>query len=228
MTRPSRQTDQRLIEAAQQLMQRSGLSRLNLRQVAAKAGVNLGMFHYHFKGKEQFIRAVLEHTYQQFFEKFSLRVDGKTQPLEKLRQALLAMAQFSRDNRQVVLSLMQDALNQEPGARAFAQRSMGRHAQVILGLIARCQREGSLPLAPLPMLMSYIMTASTGSSLVLGLMEHAGAGRSHLDTFKAAAFTDAALARRVDWVLGGLVAEAGVPKKARAISMGRARQKSGA
>jgi AcrR family transcriptional regulator len=228
MPRPSRQTDQRLIQAAQQLMQRSGLSRLNLRQVAAKAGVNLGMFHYHFKGKEQFIQAVLEHTYEQFFQNFSLRVDGKTEPLEKLRQALVAMAQFSRDNRQVVLSLMQDALNQEPGARAFAQRSMGRHAKVILGLIAQCQRQGSLPKAPLPMLMSYIMTASTGSSLVLGLMEHAGAGRAHLEFFKAAAFTDAALARRADWVLGGLAAETAAPAKPRAKSTPRARQKSGA
>ncbi|HXB97106.1 MAG TPA: TetR/AcrR family transcriptional regulator [bacterium] len=212
MPRPSRQTDQRLIQAAQQLMQRSGLSRLNLRQVAAKAGVNLGMFHYHFKGKEQFIQAVLEHTYEQFFQNFSLRVEGKTEPLEKLRQALVAMAQFSRDNRQVVLSLMQDALNQEPGARAFAQRSMGRHAQVILGLIAQCQRQGTLPKAPLPMLMSYVMTASTGSSLVLGLMEHAGAGKPHLEFFKASAFTDAALARRVDWVLGGLAADLPRPR----------------
>jgi AcrR family transcriptional regulator len=226
MPRPSRQTDQRLIAAAQQLMQRSGLSRLNLRQVAAKAGVNLGMFHYHFKGKEQFIQAVLAQTYEQFFEKFSLRVEGKTEPLDKLRQALLAMAQFSRDNRQVVLSLMQDALNQEPGAQAFAQRSMGRHAQVIIGLIAQCQRQGSLPKGPLPMLMSYIMTATTGSSLVLGIMEHAGAGKAHLDFFKKSAFTDAALARRVNWVLGGLAAELANAKPTSANKVKRSRQKS--
>ncbi|MBC7946203.1 MAG: TetR/AcrR family transcriptional regulator, partial [Burkholderiales bacterium] len=49
MPRPSQNTDRRLIKAARKLLPETGCSGLNLRQVAVKAGVNLGMFHYHFK-----------------------------------------------------------------------------------------------------------------------------------------------------------------------------------
>jgi AcrR family transcriptional regulator len=52
-------TDQRLVDTALEMAKHSGLSNLKLRDVAQKAGVNLGMFHYHFKTKDQFTRAVL-------------------------------------------------------------------------------------------------------------------------------------------------------------------------
>jgi DNA-binding transcriptional regulator YbjK len=43
----SEQTRTRILEAALALLPRHGLAALRVRQVAAKAGVNLGMFHYH-------------------------------------------------------------------------------------------------------------------------------------------------------------------------------------
>lgn len=206
MPRPSRQTDQRLIEAAQALMQQKSLTRLNLRDVAKEASVNLGMFHYHFKTKDQFVKAVLQDSYDKFFHHFSLKVDEKKEPLEKLRQALIAMAQFSLANRHLVLSLLQDTLNGDKAVKDFFQQSMARHVKVILGLILQCQGQGSLPAAPLPMVMSYLMSASTGSSLVLGLMEHSGAP-DHAKHFEREAFSEAAIVRRVNWVLNGLAAE---------------------
>ena len=59
MSRPSQNADQHLIEAAQKMLKHTSLSQMNIRQVAAEAGVNLGMFHYHFKTKDQFAKAVM-------------------------------------------------------------------------------------------------------------------------------------------------------------------------
>ena len=204
MPRPSRKTDLRLIKAAQDLMKSSSLSQLNLREVAGKAAVNLGMFHYHFKTKDQFIKAVLKDTYERFFEKFTLKVDSEKEPLEKLRQALITLAHFSHENRHLMLSLVQDALNREPTAKDFAKQLMAKHSQVIVGLLAQCQAQGVLQKAPLPMLMSYIMPAATAGGMTLGIMEHVGADGAHIEQFKKLAFTEEALARRVDWVLSGL------------------------
>ena len=75
MSRPSHNADQRLIEAAQKMLIKTGLNRMNIRQVAAEAGVNLGMFHYHFKTKDLFIRAVLQDVYEKFFKNFSLKIE---------------------------------------------------------------------------------------------------------------------------------------------------------
>jgi AcrR family transcriptional regulator len=202
--RPSRNTDERLIRSAQALMKTSGLSQLNLRQVAAKAGVNLGMFHYHFKTKDQFIQAVLKDTYERFFENFSLKVEGAKEPLEKLRQALVTLGQFSRDNRHLTLSLMQDALNKDHNTVGFVRENMHRHASVVIGLIVQCQKNGSLQKAPLPAVMSYVMTATTGSTLALGMVEHLSHGPGFAKAFSDAVATDTAIVRRVNWVLAGL------------------------
>ncbi len=213
MPRPSRKTDERLIQAAQDLMKSSSLSQLNLREVAGKAAVNLGMFHYHFKTKDQFIKAVLKDTYERFFEKFTLKVDSEKEPLEKLRQALITLAHFSHENRHLMLSLLQDALNREPTAKDFAKQLMAKHSQVIIGLLGQCQAAGTLQKAPMPMLMSYIMPAATGEGMVLGIMEHVGADPQMIEHFKKSAFTADAIALRVNWVLAGLAENKKTAKK---------------
>ena len=55
MSRPSKNTDRLLIEAAKELIPEAGFKGLKIREVARKAGVNLGMFNYHFKTKEKFL-----------------------------------------------------------------------------------------------------------------------------------------------------------------------------
>jgi AcrR family transcriptional regulator len=204
VARPSRQTDQRLIQAAQDLMRRSALSQLNLRQLADKAGVNLGMIHYHFKTKDQFIKAVLKDTYARFFKDFSLQVEGEKEPLAKLRRALISLGQFSYENRHLILSLLQDALNRDPSAKDFAKQLIAQHSQVILALLQQCQKEGSLVQAPLPMLMSYVMPAATTHGTILGLMEHVDADPSLIENMKATVLRPEAIEQRVDWILAGL------------------------
>ena len=61
MTRPSRNQDQLLIQAAKRLLPEMGISGMSLQRIADECGVNLGMFHYHFKTKDAFIRKVLEY-----------------------------------------------------------------------------------------------------------------------------------------------------------------------
>jgi AcrR family transcriptional regulator len=185
-------------------MKDQGLSQLNLRDLAGKAGVNLGMFHYHFKTKDQFIKAVLKDTYARFFKDFSLQVEAEGEPLAKLRAALLSLALFSHENRHLILSLLQDALNRDPSAKDFGKQLMAQHSQVIVGLVLQCQKEGVLQQAPLPLVMSYIMPAATAHGMVLGLMEHVQADPQHISGMLASAASPAALARRVDWVLAGL------------------------
>lgn len=213
MTRPSRKTDQALIKAAQALMKDQGLSQLNLRDLAGKAGVNLGMFHYHFKTKDQFIKAVLKDTYARFFKDFSLQVEGGKEPLDKLRRALISLAQFSHENRHLILSLLQDALNRDPAAKDFGKQLMAQHSQVIVGLVLQCQKEGSLVQAPLPLLMSFIMPAATAHGTVLGLMEHVQADAQHVAAMTAAAASPAAIAQRVDWILTALAATPAAQEK---------------
>ncbi len=144
MTRPSRHTDQRLIQAAHELLDEAGCAGLNLREVAARAGVNLGMFHYHFKTKQEFCRRVLQDLYDRFFAQLELESASHDDPLENLRTALMTFGRFVRDNRRVAFTLLRDSMGGDALVHRFVRTNAPRHIGVIAILVAQCQRRGIL------------------------------------------------------------------------------------
>ena len=60
MPRPSRNLDRALLAAGRVLLPSAGARASRSAQVADAAGVNIGMFHYHFKTREAFLRAVMQ------------------------------------------------------------------------------------------------------------------------------------------------------------------------
>jgi len=194
------------------MLRKSGLSRMNLREVAAKAGVNLGMFHYHFKTKDKFIRAVLQDSYEKFFRDFSLKVEEGKSPLEKLRQALFALARFARDNRQLFVSLLQDALNGNNLAREFARDNFRRHGGIVLDLIRQCQKDRSVDKMNHIRAMVFLMTAINAANLVVTLVEQAVTSRLMKIPLKGLdllVLSDEAIRQRVDMALRGIGAPLG-------------------
>jgi AcrR family transcriptional regulator len=67
MPRPSQNLDLALLQAGHALFPDAGCARLSVRAVAAAAGVNVGMFHYHFRSKDDFLRALLAQVYEDVF-----------------------------------------------------------------------------------------------------------------------------------------------------------------
>ncbi|UUZ51051.1 hypothetical protein LP420_16605 [Massilia sp. B-10] len=59
-------------------------------------GVNLGMFHYHFKNKDNFIRAVLQRLYEAMFADLQLQADAGADALSGLRAAFTVLGGFAR------------------------------------------------------------------------------------------------------------------------------------
>ena len=172
MARPSANTDQKLVETALKMLQEQGLSGLKLRDVAKKAGVNLGMFHYHFKTKEAFTRRVLQETYEKFFREFSLETSRQGTSLEKLRIALLTFGKFALNHRGMILGIMRDVMNKDKVVLDFVKSNIPRHGQVILGLVRQCQKDGSLRKRSLATLMPFLMGSVALPTIMLALLEH--------------------------------------------------------
>ncbi len=74
MARPSRNLDRALLAAGSELFPVHGCAGLTIRQVADAAGVNIGMFHYHFGSREAFLRALLQQTYEGMFADLRLEI----------------------------------------------------------------------------------------------------------------------------------------------------------
>ena len=64
MPRPSQRIDDALLASGRELYPRLGSSGLSLRALTEHAGANLGMFHYHFKTKDNFLRTLLQQLYE--------------------------------------------------------------------------------------------------------------------------------------------------------------------
>ena len=207
MPRPSRNSDQRLIRAAREMLETTGLSRMKLRQVASKAGVNLGMFHYHFRTKDQFARAVLQDFYDRFFQKFTLETSREGTELERLRAALVTLGLYVGAHRRMILGLLHDLLNRDRVVLDFVKANGPRHGKVILGLVRQCQKEGSLRKMSMPALMPVLMGACLFPLVMMALLEHLELKSLKfvpLAVLRAAVASDRAVAARVDLVLESL------------------------
>src|SRR3954466_8413677 len=112
MPRPSRNLDLALLATGRELFATRGCAGLAVREVAEAAGVNLGMFHYHFKSREAFLRALLQSVYEEMYAQLSAVTAARPReatPLAHLRAALRFMGRFARANRPVLARVLADA-----------------------------------------------------------------------------------------------------------------------
>jgi AcrR family transcriptional regulator len=148
MPRPSRNLDQVLLAAGRELLPERGCAGLAVREVAERAGVNLGMFHYHFRTREAFLRAVLQQAYEEMFATLTLEAKADAEPVEGLRAALRVLGRFLRDNRPLLARVLADAMVGEACAREFVRDNLPRHVAVLRRYFLAGRRRGVLrPLA---------------------------------------------------------------------------------
>ncbi len=224
MARPSRNTDTRLLKAGRDLLPRTGVAGLNVRQVAKKARVNPGMFHYHFKTKDAFARRVLQEYYEEIFSTLQGEASSGSSPLESLRAVMLAFARIARDKRQLLLALLRDVPMGEPAPVDFLRPNLHRHVQLMLRLIGQAQAAGEIaPLAPFNVLVMLLAAMNLPSLIAQVAIRHAGLPQiaPMVEAIERQVLSDEAIVQRVDALLRGLRTPAaalgagGAPKAAR-------------
>ena len=171
MVRPSGNTDKKLVQAAIDLFPETGFTNLKIREVAKKANVNLGMFHYHFKSKEEFIRQIMQDIYERFFETFQFETSSAADPEMRLRNATRAMAKFVRGNRKMIIPLVNDMLLGNKEVQQFLIKNMQRHMKILLKIIKDCQREGIIEKTSLAIVLPFLLGGQIAPSIVANLLE---------------------------------------------------------
>ena len=205
MPRPSRNIDELLLQTGRELIAESGSRALSIRDLTRRAGVNLGMFHYHFKSRDNFIRTLLQQMYDEMFTSLSIQVERGATSIASLRAAVRVVARFGRDNRRLLLRIFNDALSGEALAGQFLQSNLPRHLHVIVGLIAACQREGHLRKMPITQAIAFL-AGSVAAPILVGT----AAVESRLVPAQVGArleteiLSDEAIDERIDMALQGL------------------------
>ena len=216
--RPSRNLDRALLAAGRELLPHRGCAGLSVREVADAAGVNLGMFHYHFKSREAFLRALLQSMYEEMYSQLTYEADARHGPLEALRAAMRFMGRFVRANRPMLSRVLGDALCGDPLALEFLRNNFPRHLGLMLQLIEAGQAEGVLR----PMPPAQAMGCCAGSLAMPiffgGAVADSGAlGEAGSKALTAALLSDAALDQRIELALAAISnPSAAPPRRARA------------
>ena len=174
MARPSRQIDEALLTSGAALYPQLGCSGLSVRAVAAHAGVAPGMFHYHFESKQDFLRQLLQHFYEELFNQLELPAAQPGAPLARLHAALCAMARFLRQHAAEVRRVLADAEAGEAVARDFLRRNMPRHLRLLQGLMAEAEAAGHIGPQPPLLRITFLMGAVVAPVLVGSVLKQAG------------------------------------------------------
>ena len=217
MARPSRNLDRALLAAGRALLPEVGCAGLTIRQVAEAAGVNIGMFHYHFKTREAFLRAVMQSVYEEMFVTFSTQVarPADASVVEHLRSGFRVLGRFLRDNRQLAGRIIADAISGDAIAREFLRDNAPRHLTLLAGLIAEGQRRGELKEMPVPQALAFCAGAF-GSPIILGgaIADSGQLPKAASNQLAALIFSDAAIEQRIDLALVAIGAPSPAARKA--------------
>jgi AcrR family transcriptional regulator len=208
MARPSQNVDQLLLDAGAQLLPVTGCKGLSVRQLAEHAGVNLGMFHYHFKSKDNFLSAVLQRTYEEMFAQLVLHVSQEKSPIENLREVIRLLARFASKHRALLVMLMQEAMTGEAVPLAFLRRNLPRHIGIIARLIKQAQKQGAMVKAPLPQVLAFLVGAVAAPLMIGTALQRPDLLPEALAAaLEKAVLSNRAIDQRIEFVLTGLAAQ---------------------
>lgn len=202
MSRPSQNIDDLLIASGIALLPETGCAGLSVRKLVEHAGVNLGMFHYHFKNKDNFIKVVLQRLYENMFADLQLQADAGPDAIASLRAAVTVLAGFARQHRAMLLMLVSEAMKGEPLSQQFLRANAPRHLGMIAGLVMRGQAEGRIVPVPPPQLLPFMIGAIVGPLIAGGAIERQGALAPEFAALaQLALLSEAALQTRIDLAL---------------------------
>jgi len=214
MPRPSRNLDRALLAAGRSLFPDRGCAALSVREVADAAGVNLGMFHYHFKSRDAFLRALMQQAYEEMFARLTLEVSVHRAASDSLQQAVRAIARWVRDNRRFLARVLADALGGQKCARDFLRDNLPRHFVVLQAIIAQGQAQGRIVDLPVPQVIG-MCAGSVAMPILFGgaLIDGGELPAPMAKTLAKSLLSDAAIDQRIDLALAAISAPQPISRK---------------
>lgn len=206
MARPSQQLDEVLLQSGRALFAQHGCGGLSLRMLAEHAGVNVGMFHYHFKNKDNFLTQLLQTMYEEVFAQLQAEVNHEGSPVQRLREALCLLGRLLREHGSWIGRVWADAAQGEKVARQFLEKNGARHVILITGLLMQAMQAGEISVAPPTHALAFLMGSIAAPMVIVPRALDMGFVPPVLQEPLSQVLSDAAIADRVNRALYALAA----------------------
>ncbi|HEX5324584.1 MAG TPA: TetR/AcrR family transcriptional regulator [Capsulimonadaceae bacterium] len=136
-----------LANAAFLLIAEKGFEGLRVREVAAKAGVNIATLHYYFPTKEALVRAVSGQAQQLFADSHSAREEGgELSTVEQLQREALNLARQLRERPElcVVMTELTARASRDAGVQEVLARMDRGWRSHLAAVVMRGHRDGTI------------------------------------------------------------------------------------
>ena len=159
-----------LAQSAFELFAERGFAKVNLDQIAARAGVTKGSLYWHYRSKHELLLAACNLYYRQWHAAVHTAIAPLPDPLERLRAAL-AFSVYScvidRQNRMFTTSLFM-LMQEDAMARAGWSQFYAAVREFYVGLVAAAQAAGRLPAGDARRRVDLMLEAMEGLKLRAG------------------------------------------------------------
>jgi TetR/AcrR family acrAB operon transcriptional repressor len=144
------ETRERILDTAERLFERSGVSRTSLEDIASAAGVTRGAIYGHFKGKSDLFVAMYRRVRPHIDELYRPDPADREDPLGKLRSMILvsfkSVSSKKQDQRVLAIMMHKCELTEDLGEFVAHSRQVWQaDARRRLALFKHAIQQGQLP-----------------------------------------------------------------------------------
>jgi AcrR family transcriptional regulator len=129
--------DDRALQAAARLFREQGYAGTSLRDIARAAGMLPGSLHYRYATKEDILAALMERAIDRLIESIGVATSATTDPLERLRLAIVEHVRILLSREDSVYVLLYDWRSLSPAAERAIARQRKRYEKFADDVIAQ-------------------------------------------------------------------------------------------
>jgi len=163
-TERSADTAERILEAALEIFSERGFEGARTRDIAARAGVTLGLLQYHHGSKLDLWKAAVDLAFGELAGGLDgiLGADEPADDRERLRRLLRAHVAFVARNPEFIRIMHDEGKRRGPRMRWLVDRHVKPAFARVRPLIERAQSTGLLPAAFDPVHFMYMLVGAAG------------------------------------------------------------------
>lgn len=139
-----RPSDERVLQAAARQFREQGYAATTLRDIARAAGMLPGSLHYRYPTKEDILSALMERAIDRLIEGVLTAAAAGTDPLERLRLAMIEHVRILLSREDSVYVLFYDWRSLSPSAERAITRHRRRYEQFADELLAQAAASADL------------------------------------------------------------------------------------
>ena len=164
----------RLAQSAFELFADNGFAKVNLDQIAGRAGVTKGSLYWHYKNKKELILAACQHYYRQWQEDVQAAIAPSSDPLERLQCALTFSVDscvIDRRNRLFTTGIFM-LMQEDADVRISWTQFYSAVREFYVALVKAAQRAGTITEGDVRRDVDLMLEAMEGLKLRAGFEPH--------------------------------------------------------